>query len=79
MLFCFPVQNFAYIGQLTAAGLLSKKSIFNIAAVHHLAFNGGSMLESTRKPWERCRTEGTRDEAHGRVQLHIDLTCVRRA
>jgi len=25
------------------------------------------------KPWERCRTEGTRDETHGRVQLHIDL------
>ena len=21
------------------------------------------------KPWERCRTEGTRDEMHGRVQL----------
>jgi len=31
------------------------------------------------KPWERCRTEGTRDETHGRVQLHIDLTCVSRA
>ena len=28
------------------------------------------------KPWERCRTEGTRDKTHGRVQLHIDLTCV---
>jgi len=23
--------------------------------------------------------EGTRDETHGRVQLHIDLTCVSRA
>ena len=22
------------------------------------------------KPWERCRTEGTRDETYGRVQLH---------
>ena len=31
------------------------------------------------KTWEGCRTEGTRDEAHGRVQLHIDLTCVSRA
>ena len=31
------------------------------------------------KPSERCRTEGTRDETHGRVQLHIDLTCVSRA
>ena len=31
------------------------------------------------KPWERCSMEGTRDEAHGRVQLHIDLTCVSRA
>jgi len=28
------------------------------------------------KPWERCRTEGARDEAHGRVQLHIAVTCV---
>ena len=26
----------------------------------------------------RCRMEGTRDEAHIRVQLHIDLTCVSR-
>jgi len=31
------------------------------------------------KSWERCRTEGARDETHGRVQLHIDLTCVSRA
>jgi len=31
------------------------------------------------KPWERCRTEGTRDEVHGKVQLHIDLTCVSKA
>ena len=30
------------------------------------------------KPWERCRTDA-RDEAHGRVQLHIDRTCVSRA
>ena len=27
----------------------------------------------------RCRTEGTRDETHGRVQLYIDPTCVSRA
>ena len=25
---------------------------------------------------ERCGTEGTRDETHGKVQLHIDPTCV---
>jgi len=31
------------------------------------------------KPWETCRMEDTRDEAHGRVQLHIDPTCVSRA
>jgi len=24
----------------------------------------GSMLESTLEVWERCRTEGTRDEMH---------------
>ena len=27
----------------------------------------------TSKPWERCRTEGTRDEVHGKVQQHIVL------
>jgi len=33
-------------------------------------------VEEHWKPLERCRTEGTRDEMHGRVQLHIDPTCV---
>jgi len=31
---------------------------------------GGSMLESTGSH-KRCRTEGTRDETHGRFQLHM--------
>ena len=31
------------------------------------------------KPRERCRTEGTRDETHGRAQLHTDPTCASRA
>ena len=35
-------------------------------------------LDSGSLPSERCRMEGTRDEAHDRVQLHIDLTCVSR-
>ena len=36
-------------------------------------------MQFIHKLRERCRTEGTRDETHGRVQLHIDLTCVSRA
>ena len=61
------------IGQLSCLTIFSTS--LSVAAFLRRA--GSSMLEHW-KPWERCRTEGTRDETHGRVQLYIDLTCVTR-
>ena len=56
-----------WIGQLSCLTIFSTS--LSVAAFLRRA--GGSMLESTGRG-ERCRTEGTRDEPHGRVQLHID-------
>jgi len=56
-------------------GQLSCLTIFSTSlSVAGWRFNVGEHW----KPWERCRTEGARDEAHSRVQLHNDLTCVSR-
>jgi len=61
-----------WIGQLSCLTIFSTS--LSVAAL--LCRAGGSIIVGEHwKPWERCRTEGTRDEAHGRVQLHIDLTC----
>jgi len=53
-----------FLYQLVSGSLPSKGCHFN--AIDHY------------KPWEKCRTEITRHKAHGRVQLHIDLTCMHR-
>ena len=50
-----------FLHQLVSGSLPSQSWRFNVG--------------EHRKPWERCRTESTRDETHGTVQLHIDLTC----
>jgi len=64
-----------WIGQLSCLTIFSTS--LSVAAFLRMfrRFNVGEHW----KPWQTCRMEGTRDEVHGRVQLHIDLTCVSRA
>ena len=62
-----------WIGQLSCLTMFSTS--LSVAAFLRRA--GCSLLWSTGSHWRR-RTEGARNETHGRVQLHIDLTCVSR-
>jgi len=66
-------------GGLRISGWIGQLSCLTIfSSLHRLVLRsaGGSMLESTGS---HRRGVGTRDQAHGRVQLHINLTCVSRA
>jgi len=65
-------------GGLRISGWIGQLSCLTIfSSLHRLVLRsaGGSMLESTGS---HRRGVGTRDQAHGRVQLHINLTCVSR-
>ena len=59
-----------WIGQLSCLTIFSTS--LSVAAFLCRAGAGRFNVGEHWKPWERCRTEGTRDETHGRVQLYID-------
>jgi len=68
-------------GGLRTSGWISQLSCLMIFSCQWQPSFVGLAVQCWRalEAMEKCRMEGTRDETHGRVQLHIDRTCVSRA